>query len=53
MSPGYIAVQSTHSIADFAHRYPTTFLKWKEDIRRSLSHLPLLLKNNIPDEKTK
>lgn len=102
MSSGYMAVQSTHSIADFAHRYPTTFLTWKEesnsiiclsckseddllylynkykdktpsvkffepdvnqytsiclygtpDIRRSLSHLPLLLKNNTPDEKTK
>lgn len=94
MDPGYQAVQSTHSIADFAHAFPAEFGKWKEEsnsiiclsaksqdhlltlyekyqsltpavkfyepdvdewtsiclygtqkIRKSLSHLPLLLKN--------
>ena len=29
ISPGYQAVQSTHSIADFAFEFPDTFLKWK------------------------
>ena len=29
ISPGYQAVQSTHSIADFAFEYPETFAKWK------------------------
>ena len=27
--PGYQAVQSTHSIADFAFEFPDTFLQWK------------------------
>ena len=26
---GYQAVQSTHSVADFAFEYPDTFAKWK------------------------
>lgn len=29
ISPGYQAVQSTHSIADFAFEFPDTFNKWK------------------------
>ena len=29
ITPGYQAVQSTHSIADFAFEYPDTFAKWK------------------------
>ena len=29
ISPGYQAVQSTHSITDFAFEYPDTFAKWK------------------------
>ena len=29
ISPGYQAVQSTHSVADFAFEYPDTFMKWK------------------------
>ena len=29
ISPGYQAVQSTHSIADFAFEFPDTFMKWK------------------------
>ena len=29
ISPGYQAVQSTHSIADFAFEFPETFAKWK------------------------
>ena len=29
ISPGYQAVQSTHSVADFAFEYPDTFAKWK------------------------
>ena len=95
MNPGYQVVQSTHSIADFAHTYPEVFSQWKEEsnsiiclsvksehdllktyqkykdltptvkffepdvdewtsiclygtpqIRKKLSHLPLILKNN-------
>jgi hypothetical protein len=94
INPGYQCVQSTHSVADFAHFYPTAFSTWKTesnsiiclsakdekhllklyekfssltpsvkffepdidewtsvclyatpDIRKSLSHLPLTLKN--------
>lgn len=95
ITPGYQAVQSCHSIADFAYEFPDTFKEWKEasnsiiclsaknqehllslyekfskltptvkffepdideftsiclfgtkEIRKSLSHLPLCLKNN-------
>jgi len=95
MNPGYQVVQSTHSIADFAHQFPEVFSQWKEEsnsiiclsvkseqdllktylkykdltptikffepdvdewtsiclygtpqIRKKLSHLPLILKNN-------
>ena len=94
IDPGYQVVQSTHSIADFAHTHPEVFVKWKQEsnsiiclsaksqehllnlhqkysqrtessiffepdvdeftslclygtpeVRRSLSHLPLTLKN--------
>lgn len=31
ISPGYQAVQSTHSVADFSYEYPEIFRKWKED----------------------
>jgi hypothetical protein len=31
INPGYQVVQSTHSIADFAHEYPEFFGKWKEE----------------------
>jgi peptidyl-tRNA hydrolase len=96
MTPGYVAVQSCHAIADLAYDHPNTFKKWKEDtnsiiclsvkdeeallklfekyskltpstkfyepdvnaytaiclygtpeVRRSLSHLPLVLKQKI------
>ena len=99
ISPGYQAVQSTHSVADFAFEFPDTFVKWKlesnsiiclsiknetelkklqdkfkyltpsiifyepdvdemtsiclygtPEIRKKLSHLPLLLKNNKQHE---
>lgn len=29
ITPGYQAVQSTHSIADFAHDHPQHFAEWK------------------------
>lgn len=103
MNPGYQVVQSTHSIADFAHTYSEVFSQWKEEsnsiiclsvkseqdllklyhkykdltptvkffepdveewtsiclygtpqIRKKLSHLPLILKNNpTQDEMVK
>jgi len=28
---GYQTVQSAHAIADFAHRFPETFKKWKSE----------------------
>ena len=31
IDPGYQVVQSTHSIADFAHEYPEFFGTWKEE----------------------
>ena len=31
INPGYQVVQSTHSIADFAHDHPEVFSKWKEE----------------------
>jgi hypothetical protein len=31
ITPGYQVVQSTHSIADFAHEHPETFASWKGD----------------------
>lgn len=31
INPGYQCVQSTHSIADFAHEFPDTFRKWKNE----------------------
>ncbi len=31
ISPGYQAVQSTHSIADFAFEFPEVFSKWKSE----------------------
>lgn len=31
IDPGYQAVQSTHSIADFAYQFPDEFKTWKED----------------------
>lgn len=31
LTPGYQAVQSTHSIADFAHEFPEEFKQWKDD----------------------
>lgn len=31
LNPGYQAVQSTHSIADFAYEFPDEFKSWKED----------------------
>lgn len=31
ITPGYVAVQSCHAIADFAYEHPQTFKEWKED----------------------
>ena len=31
ISPGYVVVQSTHSIADFADQFPDQFKKWKSE----------------------
>ena len=31
INPGYQVVQSTHSVADFADQFPTTFSKWKSE----------------------
>lgn len=31
LAPGYQAVQSTHSIADFANEFPSEFKKWKDE----------------------
>lgn len=31
ITPGYQAVQSTHSVADFAAEYPENFKKWKSE----------------------
>ena len=31
IDPGYQVVQSTHSIADFAHEHPEFFGTWKEE----------------------
>ncbi len=31
IAPGYQVVQSTHSIADFAHEHPETFANWKAE----------------------
>ena len=31
INPGYIVVQSTHSLADFASECPEVFKKWKEE----------------------
>lgn len=31
ITQGYQVVQSTHSIADFAHQFPDVFSKWKEE----------------------
>lgn len=31
MPDGYIVVQSAHAIADFAHEFPNTFRKWKDE----------------------
>lgn len=42
--PGYQAVQSCHSVADFAAEHPTTFKKWKEE---SNSIICLAVKNEL------
>lgn len=31
ITPGYVAVQSCHAIADFADQHPQTFEKWKKE----------------------
>ena len=31
INPGYQVVQSTHSIADFAHTFPEKFKQWKKE----------------------
>lgn len=44
ITPGYQAVQSTHSIADFAFEYPKEFKDWKSD---SNSIICLSVKNEF------
>ena len=48
ISPGYQAVQSTHSIADFAFEFPDTFVKWKLE---SNSIICLSIKNETELKK--
>lgn len=48
ITPGYQAVQSTHSIADFAFEFPETFLKWKME---SNSIICLSVKNEFELER--
>lgn len=48
ISPGYQAVQSTHSIADFAFKYPEEFKKWKSE---SNSIICLSVKNELELKK--
>ena len=36
ISDGYKAVQSCHSLADFAFEYPDTFKKWKLEFNSSI-----------------
>ncbi len=48
ISPGYQAVQSTHSIADFAFEFPEVFSKWKSS---SNSIICLSVKNEFELER--
>ena len=48
ITPGYQAVQSTHSIADFAFEFPDTFTKWKLE---SNSIICLSVKNEFELER--
>lgn len=50
MSEGYQVVQSCHSVADFTHKYPHTFNKWKLE---SNSIICLSVKNEFELQKIK